>query len=284
MTKIIDGLATREKMLLEYKAEIEANNYKPKLVVILVGENKASKVYVKNKVKVCKQIGIESEVILYDETISEDLLLSKIQELNNDPSVNGILVQLPLPQSFDEENVLYSILPEKDVDCFNPSNMGKLFLGNKRFRPCTPYGIITLLEEYNVDLTGKNVCILGRSNIVGKPMAILALERNATVTVCHSKTENLKSITSQADILIVAIGKAHFITKEYVKEGAVVIDVGIHRMDNGKLCGDVVFDDVYDVASMITPVPGGVGPMTIAILMKNCLKAYRIQNTNNEVK
>ncbi len=284
MAKIIDGLATREKILGYIQEEIERNKFTPKLAVILVGEDKASRVYVKNKVKTCKKIGISSETILLSEDISEEVLLSKIDALNKDKETNGILVQLPLPRHIREERILESISKEKDVDCFHPTNVGNLSHGKGTFKPCTPFGIIMLLKDHEVEIKGKNLCIIGRSNIVGKPMMHMALQEDATVTICHSKTENLKSIAKQADILIVAIGRGNFVTKDFVKEGAVVIDVGMHRTDEGKLFGDVNFEEVEQVASMITPVPGGVGPMTIASLMLNCLNAYKIQNNKNEVK
>ncbi len=281
MAKLIDGLATREKILEYIKEEITRNNYTPRLAVILVGEDKASKVYVKNKVRTCKEIGISSETILLSEDVSEEALISKIQTLNQDKEVNGILVQLPLPAHICEERILETVSPVKDVDCFHPINVGNLSHGKADFKPCTPFGIIMLLKDHEVELKGKNICIVGRSNIVGKPMMHLALQEDATVTICHSKTENLRSITSQADILIVAMGRGNFVTKDFVKEGAVVVDVGMHRTDEGKLFGDVNFAEVEQVASMITPVPGGVGPMTIASLMLNCLNAYKIQNNKN---
>ncbi len=278
MDKKIDGKLTRDELLDNLKIEISNNNYTPKLVVILVGEDSASKIYVKNKVKMCEKVGITSEVIKLEENTSEEELLNIIDKNNNDTSVNGILVQLPLPKHICEEKVLNSVNPIKDVDCFHPNNVGKLYIGMGEFMPCTPYGIICLLEKYDVEIAGKNAVVIGRSNIVGKPMAQLLLERNATVTICHSKTKNLKDVVSKADIVVVAIGKAKFITKEYIKKDAVVIDVGMHRDENNKLCGDVDFEDVLPVVSKITPVPGGVGPMTIATLMINCLKAYKIQN------
>ncbi len=278
MDKIINGKETRDELLENLKIEISNNNYTPKLVVILVGEDSASKIYVKNKVKMCEKVGIASEVINLSESTSEEELLTIINENNKDTSVNGILVQLPLPKHICEENILQAIDPIKDVDCFHPVNVGKLYIGMGEFMPCTPYGIICLLEKYNIDIAGKNAVVIGRSNIVGKPMAQLLLQKNATVTICHSKTKDLKNVVSNADIVVVAIGKAKFITKEYIKEGAVVIDVGMHRDENNKLCGDVDFDNVLPIVSKITPVPGGVGPMTIASLMINCLKAYKIQN------
>lgn len=283
MAKIIDGLVTRDKFLVSIKEEIEANGYTPKLSVVLAGNDKASEVYVKNKMRTCKKVGISSETITLPEDVSEEVVLDVINKLNNDSTVNGILIQLPLPKHINEMRVIESVSHIKDVDCFHPLNVGKLYLGDEGFKPCTPYGIITLLKEYNVELRGKNLCILGRSNIVGKPMMHLALQEDATVTVCHSKTENLKNITKQADILIVAIGKGNFVTKEFVKDNAIVIDVGIHRGDDGKLFGDVNFLEVEKIASLITPVPGGVGPMTIGTLMYNCLSAYKNQNSINEV-
>ncbi len=278
MEKLIDGKLTRDEILDKIKIEISSNNYTPKLVVVLVGEDSASKIYVKNKVKMCEKIGIQSEVIHLLENTTEKELLKILEEKNNDTLVNGILVQLPLPKHISEEKILNAINPIKDVDCFHPVNVGNLYLGQGIFMPCTPFGIISLLEKYDIDITGKNAVVLGRSNIVGKPMAQLLLQKNATVTICHSKTQNLKEVVSSADIVIVAIGKPKFITKDFIKKDAVVIDVGIHRDENNKLCGDVDFEDVLPLVSKITPVPGGVGPMTIATLLRNCLLAYKLQN------
>ncbi|MBP5184770.1 MAG: bifunctional methylenetetrahydrofolate dehydrogenase/methenyltetrahydrofolate cyclohydrolase FolD [Lachnospiraceae bacterium] len=277
MALVIDGKATSQAIKDELKLEVarlsEAGKPVPCLAVVLVGEDPASKVYVKNKKNACAYIGIESRSIELPDQTSEETLLGIIDELNADPSVNGILVQLPLPLHIDEDRVIERISPDKDVDGFNPLNAGRLFTGRPGFVSCTPAGIVELLKRHNIEIAGKHCVVVGRSNIVGKPMALLMLRENATVTVCHSKTVNLKEITSQADILICAIGKPRFFTADYVKEGAVVVDVGIHRMEDGKLCGDVRYDEVEPKCSAITPVPGGVGPMTIAMLMKNCVEA-----------
>ena len=243
------------------------------LCVIQVGDDPASSVYVRNKERACEYIGIESEVIKLTETVNQDDVISIIHGLNNDDSVNGILVQLPLPKHINEQFILSNIDPIKDVDGFHPENVGNLFLGNDTIVSCTPKGIIGILNYYGIDITGKECVVVGRSNIVGKPMAMLLLRANGTVTVCHSKTENLKEVCKRADILVCAIGKPKFFNEDYVKNGAVVIDVGIHRMDNGKLCGDVDFDAVKDIVSAITPVPNGVGAMTVAMLMDNLVQA-----------
>ncbi len=277
--KLINGkeISTKTKNMI--KAEIEeirkTGKRVPKLAVILVGDNQASQVYVRNKEKACAYVGMESLRINRDANFSEEDLLKLIDELNHDESVDGILVQLPLPKTIDEEKVLKAIAPEKDVDGFHPANIAKLFLNEEGFIPCTPYGMMVMLEEIGYDLDGKEVVVVGRSNIVGKPVALLALHHNATVTIAHSHTKNLQEVTSRADVLIAAIGKAKFFTADYVKEGAVVLDVGMNRDENGKLCGDVDFDDVKEKVSAITPVPGGVGPMTIAMLMKNTLLSYK---------
>lgn len=277
--KLINGKEISKKTKDAIKAEIEeirkTGKRVPKLAVILVGDNPASQVYVRNKEKACAYVGMESLRINKDATLSEEELLKLIDELNHDDSVDGILVQLPLPKTIDEEKVLKAIAPEKDVDGFHPANIAKLFLNEEGFIPCTPYGMMVMLEEIGYDLDGKEVVVVGRSNIVGKPVALLALHHNATVTIAHSHTKNLQEITSRADVLIAAIGKAEFFTADYVKEGAVVLDVGMNRDENGKLCGDVDFDDVKEKVSAITPVPGGVGPMTIAMLMKNTLLSYK---------
>ena len=243
------------------------------LCVVQVGDDAASSVYVRNKERACEYIGIESEVIKLEETIDQDDLITIIHGLNNDQTVNGILVQLPLPSHLNEQMILSYIDPVKDVDGFHPENVGNMFLGNDTIVSCTPQGIMGILYYYGIDIVGKECVVVGRSNIVGKPMAMLLLEANGTVTVCHSKTENLKEICKRADILVCAIGKPKFFNEEYVKNGAVVIDVGIHRMDNGKLCGDVDFDAVKDIVSAITPVPNGVGAMTVAMLMDNVVQA-----------
>lgn len=277
--KLINGkeISTKTKNMI--KAEIEeirkTGKRVPKLAVILVGDNQASQVYVRNKEKACAYVGMESLRINRDANFSEEDLLKLIDGLNHDESVDGILVQLPLPKTIDEEKVLKAIAPEKDVDGFHPANIAKLFLNEEGFIPCTPYGMMVMLEEIGYDLDGKEVVVVGRSNIVGKPVALLALHHNATVTIAHSHTKNLQEVTSRADVLIAAIGKAKFFTADYVKEGAVVLDVGMNRDENGKLCGDVDFDDVKEKVAAITPVPGGVGPMTIAMLMKNTLLSYK---------
>ena len=244
----------------------------------MVGDDPASKVYVRNKSKACTDVGIEYEEHILGTDISQKELIDLIIKLNEDKSVNGILLQSPIPSNLDINEAFKTISPEKDVDGFNAVNVGKLVLNQDTFVSCTPYGIMTMFEEYNIDLTGKNVVILGRSNIVGKPLIHCCLNRNATITTCHSKTQNIKEIASRADILISAIGKAHFVTADMVKENAVVIDVGINRQEDGKITGDVDFENVKEKASYITPVPGGVGPMTIAMLMNNVIKATKRQN------
>jgi methylenetetrahydrofolate dehydrogenase (NADP+)/methenyltetrahydrofolate cyclohydrolase len=272
----LDGKALAAKMqeaLAEKTATLKAQGITPGLVVVLVGENPASQVYVRNKERSATTVGFNSEVIRLPETTSESDLLSLIDELNQDPQWHGILVQLPLPKHIDEEKVLLAISPEKDVDGFHPFNMGQLWAGNGHLKPSTPAGIMALLDEYAVEIEGKRAVIIGRSNIVGKPMSALLLERNATVTIAHSRTQNLPELAKEADILVVAIGRGHFVTKDFVKEGAVVIDVGMNRDENGKLIGDVKFDEVSEIASAITPVPGGVGQMTITMLME---KTYNI--------
>ena len=278
MYGIIDGKAISQAIKDEVKAEAERlseGNRKPCLAVILVGSDPASAVYVGNKKKACEYCGFDSVSIEMPEETTEEEVLTKIAELNADENVDGILVQLPLPKHINEDNVILAIDPAKDVDGFHPVNVGNLLIGRDGFVSCTPAGIIELLKRSNVDIQGKECVVIGRSNIVGKPMAVLILRENATVTVCHSRTKDLKEVAKRADILIVAVGKPKLITKEYVKEGAVVIDVGIHRTENKKLCGDVDFDDVCEHTSLITPVPGGVGPMTIAMLMKNTLISFK---------
>lgn len=264
---ILDGKSVAEKI----KEELKKKELKRKLAVILVGEDPASKVYVKSKNKSCMELGIEYEEHLLDEKTNQKELLDLIQQLNNRKDVTAILLQSPIPQHLNIEEAFNLIDPAKDVDGFNPVNVGKLTIGKEAYVPCTPLGVVRLLEEYNIPIEGKHAVILGRSNIVGKPMASCLLNRNATVTICHRKTENLKEITKTADILVAAIGKPNFITKDMVKQGAVVVDVGINRLENGKLVGDVDFENVKDTAEFITPVPGGVGPMTIAMLMNNIL-------------
>ena len=246
----------------------------PGLATVLVGEDSASAVYVRNKNKICHEVGFQSFGQNLPAETTEEELLDIIKKLNSNDEVSGILVQLPLPDHIDSEKILLSIDPEKDVDGFHPINVGKLAIGNALLTPCTPTGIIALLDYYKIEIPGKHAVVLGRSNIVGKPVAHLLLQRHATVTICHSKTKNLQQVTRQADILIAAVGRPHFVNSEMVKEGAVVIDVGINRVD-GKLTGDVDFDQVIEKAGLITPVPGGVGPMTIALLMENTLKAFK---------
>ena len=246
----------------------------PKLAVILVGDNQASQVYVRNKERGCAYIGIESLKITHDASFSEAELLKEIEQLNQDDTVDGILVQLPLPKHINEDKVLEAIDPSKDVDGFHPQYVAKLFLGQKSLVPCTPKGMMVLLDEINYDLTGKEVVVVGRSNIVGKPVALLCLQKNATVTIAHSRTKNLKEVCKRADVLIAAVGRPKMINSEYVKEGAVVLDVGINRDENNKLCGDVDFEDVKDLVHAITPVPGGIGPMTITMLLQNTLEAF----------
>lgn len=277
----IDGKATSAAVRTEIKKDVEefVSLYKkvPGLAVVIVGENPASQVYVRNKHKACGEVGMYSEVIELPESTTEEELLSLIERLNGDERINGILVQLPLPKHLDEEKVLLRINPQKDVDAFHPENVGKIMIGNFSFLPCTPAGVMELLKHYNVDIAGKHCVIIGRSNIVGKPQAMLMLKENATVTICHSRTQNLAEITKQADILVAAVGRANFVSADMVKDGAVVIDVGINHLENGKLCGDVDFEAVEPIASYITPVPGGVGPMTITMLLKNTLTAAREQ-------
>lgn len=279
MAEIIDGKAISQQIkeeLRERTAELAKQGRTPALAVIQVGKDPASCVYVKNKKKACEYIGIRSVSYELEETITEGELTDLIRELNGKEDVDGILVQLPLPSHISEDKVINTIAPEKDVDGFHPQSVGALCIGEPGFAACTPSGIIQLLKRSNVEIEGKECVIIGRSNIVGKPMALLMLRENATVTIAHSRTKNLKEIARRADILIVAVGKPLMITSEYVKEGAVVIDVGIHRDDNNKLCGDVDFEDVYPHCSKITPVPGGVGPMTIAMLMLNCVNARNL--------
>ena len=286
MAEIIDGklvsFEVRKNITSEVSEFIECNGIVPGLAVILVGENPASKVYVRNKHKACLEVGMKSFQIEMDENTSEEALLSKIDELNADPAVHGILVQLPLPKHISEDKVINRINPEKDVDAFHPANVGKIVSGKYDFIPCTPAGVMELLHFYNVDISGKECVVIGRSNIVGKPMSLLLLAENGTVTICHSRTKDLKEVTRRADIIVVAIGKAKFLTEDMVKPGAVVIDVGINRLDDGKLCGDVDFENVEPVASKITPVPGGVGPMTITMLLKNTLTAAKKQVSDNK--
>ena len=282
---IIDGkeLArkTREKLKIDCD-RLRSDGIIPKLAVIMVGDDTASQIYVKNKSKACKEIGIEFEEYFLGAEIKQEELIKLIQKLNMDKSINGILLQSPIPSNLDINEAFKTILPEKDVDGFNPVNVGKLCLNQDTFVACTPYGIMKMFEEYSIELSGKNVTILGRSNIVGKPLIQCCLNKNATVTVCHSRTKDLKEHTKNADIVISAIGKPKFITADMLKDGVIVIDVGINRDENGKIVGDVNFDDVSKKTSYITPVPGGVGPMTIAMLMNNVIKAAKSQNQRSE--
>ena len=276
MAKIIDGKAISTKIKDELREEVarkKANGKEAALAVIQVGNDPASTVYVGNKKKACEYIGIESLSYELPEETTQDELLALIDKLNDDPKITGILVQLPVPKHIDDDMIIRRISPDKDVDGFHPMSVGALCIGEKGFVSCTPAGVMKLLEYSGIDVAGKECVVVGRSNIVGKPMALLLLRANGTVTVCHSKTRDLKEVCQRADILVVAVGKPKLINEEYVKEGAVVIDVGIHRMDNGKLCGDVDFERVQEKCSAITPVPGGVGPMTIAMLMYNVVSA-----------
>ncbi|MHC0035980.1 bifunctional methylenetetrahydrofolate dehydrogenase/methenyltetrahydrofolate cyclohydrolase FolD [Pseudoneobacillus sp. C159] len=275
---IIDGKQIAKKKHEEIAREVEKlkrENIIPGLVVILIGDNPASRTYVKSKEKTCKDLGMNSILIELPETVSEAELLMKIEELNQDSSIHGILIQLPLPKHINEKKVIETIVPEKDVDGFHPINIGRMMTGQDSFLPCTPYGIMVMLEEMNIPIEGKHVVVVGRSNIVGKPSGQLFLNENATVTYCHSKTKDLKAITKQADILVAAVGKVDFITADHIQEGAIVIDVGINRNQEGKLCGDVAYNEVKEKAGYITPVPGGVGPMTITMLMYNTLKSAK---------
>lgn len=278
MAEIINGKLVsktlRESIATEVE-ELKARGITPGLAVILVGNNPASAVYVRNKHKACLEVGINSIEITLPESTTEAELLAKVEELNRDRAVHGILVQLPLPKHIDENAIINAISPDKDVDAFHPSNVGRIVIGDYKFLPCTPAGIMELLKFYNIEIEEKECVVIGRSNIVGKPMSLLLLEKNGTVTVCHSRTKNLADITRRADIVVIAIGRANFLTADMVKEGAVIVDVGINRMPDGKLCGDVDFESVSALASYITPVPGGVGPMTITTLLKNTLTAAK---------
>ena len=281
MAVILDGKAVSAKVKEEVKAEVEAlkkQGVSVGLAVIIVGNNPASRTYVNNKKKACEAAGIVSEEYALPEETTQEELLALVRELNQKDSINGILCQLPLPKQLDEEAVIAAISDKKDVDAFSAVNVGHIMIGDYSFLPCTPAGIMEILRHYNIDVAGKECVVVGRSNIVGKPMAMLLLHQNGTVTICHSKTKNLKDVTSRADILVAAVGIPHFVTADMVKEGAVVIDVGMDRDENGKLCGDVDFAAVEPKASYITPVPGGVGPMTIATLLKNTVTAAKQQN------
>ena len=279
MTIILDGKKLRDKLLDDLKLKIDNLETKPSLAVILVGEDAASKIYVNNKRKMAEKIGIASQIITYPTTVSEEELLTKINELNNDGSVNAILVQLPLPKHIDKFKIINAISPLKDVDGFTSENSGKLFTGQKPYAyPCTPKGILLLLDEYGINPEGKHVVVIGRSNIVGKPLAVMMLNRNATVTVCHSKTKNLAEITKTADILVSAVGEKVIEDSSMMKVDSIMVDVGIFKDENGKTRGDVDFDKISKVTSFISPVPGGVGPMTIASLMLNTFELFELQN------
>ncbi|MBQ2889265.1 MAG: bifunctional methylenetetrahydrofolate dehydrogenase/methenyltetrahydrofolate cyclohydrolase FolD [Clostridia bacterium] len=278
--QILDGKALSQKIkedLRDKVTQLKENGINVGLAVIIVGNDSASRVYVNNKKKACEVCGIYSEEHALPEETTEEELLALIDSLNARKDINGILVQLPLPKGIDSEKVLLRILPEKDVDAFHPVNVGKIMIGNFDFLPCTPAGVMELIRLTGIEVSGKECVVVGRSNIVGKPQAMLLLHENGTVTICHSRTKNLKEVCRRADILVAAVGKAKFITADMVKDGAIVIDVGMNRDENGKLCGDVDYDAVSSVASAITPVPGGVGPMTIAMLMRNTVKAAEIQ-------
>ena len=281
MALIIDGTKVsaevKEQVRLE-TLELAKKGIRPGLAVIIVGDDPASRVYVNNKKKACEAVGFISREYALPATTTQEELLSLVEELNNDKEINGILCQLPLPKGLDEKAVIEAISPLKDVDAFHAINVGKIMIGDYDFLPCTPAGVMEMLHSYKIPVEGKKCVVIGRSNIVGKPMAMLLLHENGTVTITHSRTKNLAEVTREADILVAAIGKPKFVTADMVKEGAVVIDVGMDRDENGKLCGDVDFENVKDKCAAITPVPGGVGPMTIAVLMKNTLKACKIQN------
>lgn len=281
MAQIIDGKAVSAAVKQEVADEAarlkDEKGLKVGLAVVIVGNDSASRVYVNNKKKACEAVGFQSFEYALDENTTQEQLLDLVNVLNRDDRVNGILVQLPLPKHIDEKAVINAISPEKDVDAFHPENVGKIMIGEYSFLPCTPAGVMRLIESTGVDISGKKCVVVGRSNIVGKPQAMLLLQKNGTVTICHSRTQNLKEECRAADILVVAIGKAKFVTGDMIKEGAVVIDVGMDRDENGKLCGDVDFESAEKVAGYITPVPGGVGPMTIAMLMKNTLTAAKQQ-------
>ena len=281
MATILDGKALSAQCKETIRKEVEelaAKGCRPGMAVVLVGENPASKVYVRNKEKDCQECGIYSAMYHLPEETTEKELLELLDTLNHDASIHGILVQLPLPKQINSQRVIEAIDPQKDVDAFHPTNVGYLTQGMPRFAPCTPAGIVKLMEAYKIDPAGKHCVVIGRSNIVGKPMALLLLQKNGTVTICHSGTKDLKAQTLQADILISAVGKTGFVTEDMVKDGAVVIDVAMNRNAEGKLCGDVDYAAVEPIASYITPVPGGVGPMTIAMLMQNTVKAAKLQN------
>lgn len=281
MAEIISGKETAAKIRERLRAQIDQlreKGYQPGLAVVIVGDDPASQVYVRNKEKACKEVEIAAQTFALPKETTQQELMALIDTLNARSDVHGILVQLPLPRHLDEHQVINAILPEKDVDAFHPVNVGKIMIGDFDYVPCTPAGVMALLEEAQIDVSGKRAVVIGRSNIVGKPQAMLLLHKNATVTICHSKTQHLEEITRQADIIVVAIGKAHFLRGDMVKDGVVVIDVGMNRLENGKLAGDVDFDTVAPKASYITPVPGGVGPMTITMLLQNTVTACRRAN------
>lgn len=278
--QIINGKQVSQNIKERIKKEVSELKEKgviPGLAVVIVGDNPASRVYVNSKKKACEELGMYSEEHALSAETTEEELLALIKKLNNDDKINGILVQLPLPKHLDEKLIINNILPEKDVDAFHPVNVGKIMIGDFNFLPCTPAGVMELIKETGIEIAGKECVIIGRSNIVGKPQAMLMLHNNATVTICHSKTKDLKEVVKRADIVVAAVGVANMVTKDMVKEGAVVIDVGMNRLENGKLCGDVDFEGVSEVASFITPVPGGVGPMTIAMLMENTLTSAKLK-------
>ncbi|ABS23107.1 bifunctional methylenetetrahydrofolate dehydrogenase/methenyltetrahydrofolate cyclohydrolase FolD [Bacillus cytotoxicus] len=275
---IIKGNEVAEKKRAQLKEEVvklKEQGIVPGLAVILVGEDPASRSYIKGKQKGCEQVGIYSELIEFPDTITEERLLAEIDRLNEDDRINGILVQLPLPKHIEEKAIIERISPKKDVDGFHPINIGRMMTGQDTFLPCTPHGILELVKETNIDISGKHVVVIGRSNIVGKPVGQLFLNENATVTYCHSKTKNIKELSKLADILVVAVGRPKMVTADYIKEGAVVIDVGVNRLETGKLCGDVDFENVLDIAGYITPVPKGVGPMTITMLLHNTVESAK---------
>ena len=277
----MDGKMVSAKVrgsILDEVTKLKEQGVRPGLAVIIVGEDPASQIYVRNKERACEQCGIYSEKYALPEETTQEQLLGLIEELNRNPKINGILCQMPVPKHISEQAVIDAIDPRKDVDAFHPVNVGKIMIGNFDFLPCTPAGVMELLDEYGIDPKGKNCVVIGRSNIVGKPMSMLLLHRHGTVTICHSRTQNLKEVCAQADILVAAVGKADFVTADKVKEGAAVIDVGMNRKADGKVTGDVCFDEVNEKAAYLTPVPGGVGPMTITMLMKNTLKAAKLQN------
>ncbi len=280
--QIIDGKKVsanvKERVRLECERLVKEHGVTPGLAVVIVGDDSASRVYVNNKKKACELVGFKSEEYALPAETTQEELLSLVDTLNNKDDINGILVQLPLPKHLDDKSVIERISPKKDVDAFHAVNVGKIMLGEYDFLPCTPAGVMEMLHQYEIPVEGKQCVVIGRSNIVGKPMGMLLLHENGTVTICHSRTKNLKEVCQRADILVAAVGRAKFVTADMVKDGAVVIDVGMNRDENGKLCGDVDFENVKDKCSYITPVPGGVGPMTIATLMKNTIKACKLQN------